>query len=142
MRKLLFLLITVCTIAFAADARIVKGKVVNASDNEPLIGATVMPVGQGQGVATDVDGAFTLNVANSVKQIQVSYVGFASKTVNVGDYVLVALESSDHTLDDVVVMVAKSVKQKPVRSLQLRLTKLPIFQHLQLIRCYLVRWQV
>lgn len=112
MRKLLFLLITVCTIAFAADARIVKGKVVNASDNEPLIGATVMPVGQGQGVATDVDGAFTLNVANSVKQIQVSYVGFASKTVNVGDYVLVALESSDHTLDDVVVVGYGSQKRE------------------------------
>ena len=64
------------------------------------------PVGQGQGVATDVDGAFTLNVANNVKQIQVSYVGFKTKTVNVGDYVLVTLESSDNTLDEVTITVA------------------------------------
>lgn len=112
MRKLLFLLITVCTIAFAADARTVKGKVVNASDNEPLIGATVMPVGQGQGVATDVDGAFVLNIANSVKQIQVSYVGFKTKTVNVSDNMLVTLETSDHTLDDVVVVGYGSQKRE------------------------------
>lgn len=112
MRKLLFLLITVCTIAFAADARTVKGKVVNASDNEPLIGATVMPVGQGQGVATDVDGAFVLNIANSVKQIKVSYVGYVTKTVNVSDNMLVALETSDHTLDDVVVVGYGSQKRE------------------------------
>lgn len=116
MRKLLFLLITVCTIAFAADARIVKGKVVSASDNEPLIGATVMPVGQGQGVATDVDGAFTLNVADKVKQIQVSYVGFATKTVNVGDYVLVTLESSDNTLDEVTITVAYGQQKREAKT--------------------------
>ena len=116
MRKLLFLLITVCTIAFAADARTVKGKVVSASDNEPLVGATVMPVGQGQGVATDVDGAFTLNVANNVKQIQVSYVGFKTKAVNVGDYVLVTLESSDNTLDEVTITVAYGQQKREAKT--------------------------
>ena len=112
MRKLLFLLIAVCTIAFAADARTVTGKVVNASDNEPLIGATVMPVGSGQGVATDVDGGFVLNLADGVKQIKVSYVGFETKTVNVSNNMLVALESSDHTLDDVIVVGYGSQKRE------------------------------
>lgn len=112
MRKLLFLLITVCTIAFAAGARTVKGKVVGASDKEPLMGATVMPVGQGQGVATDVDGAFALNIADGVKQIKVSYVGFVTKTVNVSDNMIVTLETSDHTLDDVVVVGYGSQKRE------------------------------
>ena len=112
MRKLLFLLIAVCTIAFAAEARTVTGKVVSASDNEPLIGATVMPVGNGQGVATDVDGGFVLNIADGVKQIKVSYVGFQTKTVNVSNNMLVALESSDHTLDDVVVVGYGSQKRE------------------------------
>lgn len=112
MRKLLFLLITVCTIAFAAGARTVKGKVVGASDKEPLIGATVMPVGQGQGVATDVDGAFALNIADGVKQIKVSYVGYVAKTVNVSDNMIVTLETSDHTLDDVVVVGYGSQKRE------------------------------
>ena len=112
MRKLLFLLIAVCTIAFAAEARKVTGKVVSASDNEPLIGATVMPVGNGQGVATDVNGGFVLNVADDVKQIKVSYVGYETKTVSVSNNVLVALESSDHTLDDVVVVGYGSQKRE------------------------------
>lgn len=112
MRKLLFLLIAVCTIAFAAEARTVTGKVVSASDNEPLIGATVMPVGNGQGVATDVDGGFVLNIADGVKQIKVSYVGFETKTVNVSNNMLVALSASDHTLDDVVVVGYGSQKRE------------------------------
>ena len=112
MRKLLFLLIAVCTIAFAAEARKVTGKVVSASDNEPLIGATVMPVGNGQGVATDVNGGFVLNVADGVKQIKVSYVGYVTKTVSVSNNVLVALETSDHTLDDVVVVGYGSQKRE------------------------------
>lgn len=112
MRKLLFLLIAVCTIAFAAEARTVTGKVVSASDNEPLVGATVMPVGNGQGVATDVNGGFVLNIADGVKQIKVSYVGFETKTVNVSNNMLVALVSSDHTLDDVVVVGYGSQKRE------------------------------
>ena len=112
MRKLLFLLIAVCTIAFAAEARTVKGKVVNAADNEPLIGATVMPVGGGQGVATDVDGKFTLNVVDGVKQIKVSFVGMVTKTVNVSDNMLIKLEQTENALDDVIVVGYGSQKRE------------------------------
>ena len=112
MRKLLFLLIAVCTIAFAAEARTVKGKVVNAEDNEPLIGATVMPIGGGQGVATDAEGNFTLNIVDGVKQIKVSFVGMITKTVAVGDYMLVKLEGSEHQLDDVIIVGYGSQKRE------------------------------
>ena len=112
MRKLLFLLIAVCTIAFAADARTVRGKVVNAEDNEPLVGATVMPIGGGQGSATDIDGNFVLNIVDGVKQIKVSFVGMTTKTVAVGDYMLVKLEASDHMLDEVIATAYGSTKRE------------------------------
>ena len=112
MRKLLFLLIAVCTIAFAADARTVTGKVVSAADNEPMIGATVMPIGGGQGVATGVDGSFALKITDDVKSIQVSYVGMKTKTVQVGDYMLIKLESQGHDLEDLVVVGYGSQKRE------------------------------
>ncbi len=112
MRKLLFFLIAVCTIAFVADARTVRGKVVSASNNEPMIGATVLPVGGGNGVATDFDGGFVLNIDDNVKQIKVSYVGMTTKTVNVSENMLIALESSDNTLDDVIVVGYGSQKRE------------------------------
>ena len=70
-----------CTLSVMAQTRAVSGQVVNISDGEPIIGATVMPIGGGQGVATDVDGKFNLNVPANVKELQVSYIGM--KTVKV-----------------------------------------------------------
>lgn len=64
MRKLFFLMVMLMVCSLGLNAQIITyhGTVVDAETNEPLIGATVMPVGGGQGVATDVDGNFTLAV--------------------------------------------------------------------------------
>ena len=39
-----------------------------------LVGATVMPIGGGQGTSTDMSGEFRLSVPDNVKILQVSYV--------------------------------------------------------------------
>lgn len=116
MRKLLFLLITVCTITLAANARTVTGKVVDASNNEPMVGATVMPIGGGQGVATGVDGSFALNITDAVKSIQVSYVGMKTKTVQVGDYMLIKLEPSGEMLGEVEVVMAYGTQKREAQT--------------------------
>lgn len=52
----------------------VKGYVYDKSSGEPLIGATVMQKGTQNGVVTDVDGNFTLNIpVNGV--FVVNYIG-------------------------------------------------------------------
>lgn len=64
MKKLFLLLLLICTAAMGASAQqVVKGQVVDASNGEPLIGATVQPSGGGTGVATDLDGRFSLRVS-------------------------------------------------------------------------------
>ena len=70
-----------------------------------------MPVGGGQGVATDADGKFTLNVPASVKQVKVSYVGYAAKTVTLQNDMVVKLSSSDSDLDELVVLGYGSAKK-------------------------------
>lgn len=84
MRKLCFLLCTLFCFAIAsAQTRTVKGTVLYAGDDEPLVGATVLPVGAGQGTATDIDGNFSLNVPSSVTKLKVSYVGMTTEEVNI-----------------------------------------------------------
>ena len=104
MKRLLSTLMAVCIIAMGASAsKTVKGKVVSASDNEPLIGATVQAVGSTQGTATDVNGEFTVIVNDNVTQLKISYVGYVPQVVAVTSYVTVALEEEDNTLEEVVV---------------------------------------
>lgn len=135
MRKLFLILMTViaCTWSLSAQTRTYHGTVLDAANNEPLIGATIMPIGGGQGAAADIDGNFTLTVPQNVKQATVSYVGYKSKTVALTDKMTVYLESSATSLDDVVVVAygtankesltgsvavvgAKEIEDRPVTS--------------------------
>lgn len=106
MRKLFLILMTViaCTWSLSAQTRTYHGTVLDAANNEPLIGATIMPIGGGQGAAADLDGHFTLTVPQNVKSATVSYVGYKSKTVTLADKMTVYLESTSTSLDDVVVV--------------------------------------
>ena len=97
---------TLCAVSWSlmAQNRTYSGTVVDAANNEPLIGATVMPIGGGQGAATDVDGNFTISVPASVKSVKVSYIGYKEQTVALHDKMIVRLASTSTNLDDVVVV--------------------------------------
>jgi TonB-linked SusC/RagA family outer membrane protein len=114
MKKLFLLLMTVCAFALAVSAqtRTVKGQVVYAADNSPLAGATILPVGGGNGVATNIDGEFTLTVPSKVKLITVSYVGMVTKQVAVSDNMKIALSNTDTQLDEVVVTAMGMKKER------------------------------
>lgn len=90
--------------AAMAQSRTISGTVVDAGNNEPLIGVTVLPNGGGQGAATDIDGNFTITVPDNVKTARFSYVGYKEQTVNLHDKMVVRLASSSTNLDDVVVV--------------------------------------
>ena len=83
MRKLFLLLIVICAISLGMSAQqVVKGQVTDPN-GEPLIGAMVQPVGGGNGVATDVNGEFSLNLPYNVKTLKVSYIGYHNKEINI-----------------------------------------------------------
>lgn len=104
MKKLFLLLLLTCSFAMSASAqKVVKGQVVDATSGEPLIGATVQPTGGGTGVATDVEGKFTLRVSANVKSLQVSYVGYVTKAVAPAENLEVKLLPGANSLDEVVV---------------------------------------
>ena len=106
MKKLFLMLVAVITMvnASAQDMRTIQGTVVYAGDNEPLVGATVIPAGGGSGVATDLDGKFILRIPASVTKINVSYVGMVTRQVDVSSSPMtIALQNSDNQLNEVVV---------------------------------------
>lgn len=107
MRKLFLILFTVlaCTWTLSAQqTKTIHGTVLDAANNEPLIGATVMPVGGGQGAAADMDGKFTLTVPSNVTKANVSYVGYKPQTVTLENNMTVYLTSSSSDLDEVIVV--------------------------------------
>jgi len=75
--KLPFTLLLVFT-SFCLRAQTITGSVVNATNGEPVAGASVQLLGTDRGTATDAKGKFTLE---GVGTLQVSFVGF--KTVEV-----------------------------------------------------------
>ncbi len=100
-----------CIPGIMAQTQTIRGTVVDAANHEPLVGATVMPIGGGQGVATDVDGNFVLNVPTNVKQARVSYVGYIEQTVTLKNGMTVALSETANNLDEVMVVAYGTAKK-------------------------------
>lgn len=89
-----------------AETHSVTGVVVD-SEGEPLIGATVLVKGTTTGVATDIEGRFTIK-ASAGQELQISYVGYQTLLYKVqgGRYDLgnITLAADSQVLDDVVVI--------------------------------------
>ena len=95
-------------------AQKVTGTVISGSDNEPLIGASVMVQGSKVGSVTDLDGNFTID-AKSGQTLEVSYLGFITQKVKVnGQKLNITLQEDKHSLDEVVVVGYGVQKKKLV----------------------------
>ena len=112
MRKQLLLLLF-SLFAVVGFARTVTGVVTNASDNEPIIGATVMVHGTQRGTATDIDGKYSIEVKDN-DVLDFSYVGMTPASVKVGNKstIDVALKENSQVLDEVVVTAMGQTQEK------------------------------
>ena len=81
----------------------VKGTVID-ENGEPVIGASIVVVGTTTGTVTSFDGSFLLSVPEGGKQVQISYVGMVSQTLNIKPNMSVTLVSDSQDLDEVVVV--------------------------------------
>jgi TonB-linked SusC/RagA family outer membrane protein len=91
----------------------VTGRVVDADNNEPLMGVTVFVVGTQVGTNTGPDGRFTLMVPEGGQRLAFSYVGYVRQELTIGDQTEfnIRLVSDVALLDDVVV-VGYGVQQR------------------------------
>ncbi len=122
-----------CVWNVSAQTKTYHGTVMDAANNEPLIGATIAPIGGGQGTAADVEGKFTITVPANVTQAKISYVGYKDQVVHLQNNMSIYLTSTSSNLDDVVVVAygtankesltgsvavvgAKEIEDRPVAS--------------------------
>ena len=107
---LALLLLCVGQLAYAQTIK-VTGTVSDAADNEPLIGAGVMVKGTTNGVATDANGQFVINVRRDAVLV-FTYQGYATQEVAVNgrSVINVALQNEATTLEDVIIVVLINAK--------------------------------
>ncbi len=112
-RKLTFFLLLVVSALFcwAQQATTVKGTVKD-TDNNPVIGATVVVKGTTQGTTTDMDGNYEISVSAG-QVLEFSYVGMQAASVTVGTQrtINITLAESE-LLEEVVVIGYGTVKKK------------------------------
>ena len=101
MKRILGLLIVAC-IAQAANAKIFKGKVVDATTGEPLIGATVEIAGTKTGTVTDIDGNFSIDCRDN-QRLTVSYVSYTTATTAATADMTMKLSPDQQALSEVTV---------------------------------------
>lgn len=102
--------------ALAQNSNIKKTGVVT-DGQDAIIGATVRVVEYPSiGTVTDINGSFTLQVPADAKTLEISYIGFDKKLVNISkvSVVKVELSASQKTLEEVVVIGYGTMKKRDV----------------------------
>lgn len=104
MKKQLFLLLF-SLFALVSQARTVTGTVTQASDGEPVIGASVTVKGVSGGVVTDIDGKYSINVPGDNAVLNFSMIGLKAVSVTVGSrsVIDVVMQDDNELLQEVVV---------------------------------------
>jgi len=99
-----------------AQTRTVTGKVVLASDNTPLPGASVLLKGSSAGVTTDIDGNYRLTVPVKGAVLVFSYISLTAQEISAGNRAIINVEMSENPtiLNEVVVTGYNSTQKKDI----------------------------
>lgn len=117
-RVVLTLAAVVCALTAMAQSA-VSGTVVDEA-GEAVLGANVRVKGGATGAVTDINGAFTLPAVKAGAMIEISYVGYLTKTIAAKEGMRVVLEEDRHQLEELVVVGYGVQKKTDVTGAMLR----------------------
>lgn len=104
-QRLLLFLTCLALFCSAAVAKTVQGVVTDASDNEPIIGASIFVKGTKIGASTDLNGEFSIKAPDNATTLIVSYVGMETVEVPITTGKMhIQMTTSSENLDEVVVV--------------------------------------
>ncbi|SFC19300.1 TonB-linked outer membrane protein, SusC/RagA family [Flexibacter flexilis DSM 6793] len=108
------LMVAVLTSVLAQVTKTVTGKVTSALDGSPLPGVNVVVKGTTQGVISDVDGKYSIEVPSVGGTLVFSFVGMNTSEVAVGDNATInlAMETDIAQLSEVVVTALGIEREK------------------------------
>lgn len=86
------------------NGKLITGRIID-TNGESIIGANVIEEGTTNGTVTDIDGNFSINVANNAT-IQISYIGYVDQVINTSGETRfdIVLEEDKKILDELVVI--------------------------------------
>ncbi len=93
--------------------RLLQGLVKDEQGN-PIIGASIQLKNTGTGVITDLDGLFQIQVTDKNSVIVISYIGYVTQEISVGDRskITVQLKEDTKSLEEVVVTAFGATQKK------------------------------
>ena len=106
MKKFLLIhLLLIFPIILFAQSKEITGTVVG-ENNMLLPGASILVKGQNIGSSTDFDGKFSLNVPETAETLVVSYLGYITKELVIGNQITfdIQLQIDANSLDEIVVV--------------------------------------
>lgn len=97
-----------------AQEKTISGTVTDAQSGMPLPGVNIIVKGTTNGVLSDFDGNYTLDGVETGQTIAFSYLGYAEKSVVVGDQstINVAMKAQASALDQVVITALGIAREK------------------------------
>jgi TonB-linked SusC/RagA family outer membrane protein len=128
-RLLGFVVLFLIAGASAMAQQAVSGKVTSSVDQSPLPGVSVLVKGTTTGTSTDADGRFSLSVPDNNAVLVLSFIGFATQEITVGNQTTINIEMVDDVteLGEVVVTalgIARETKTLVYATQQIKPTEL------------------
>jgi len=95
------------------QARTIKGQILDET-GESMIGVSVLVKGTTVGTVTDFDGNYTLEVPGGKGVLEISYIGYKTKEITIGNnsQINIKMEPDTQALDEVVVIGYGTVKKR------------------------------
>lgn len=111
-KHLLALVLVVAAIVPALAQRSITGKVTDTK-GEALIGANIFVLKTTIGTVSDVNGSFTLNIPAGAEVISVSYTGFTTKEIEIGNLSTIDIQLEEGSVLDEVIVTAMGIQKQP-----------------------------
>ncbi len=97
--------ITLLSQPMAAQEKVITGVVVSSEDGLPMPGVTIVDKQTNNGVLTDMDGKFSIEVSPKTKNLSVSYLGYKAVNTHIsGNSMTITMEPDLIALDEVMVV--------------------------------------
>ena len=92
------------------NAVAINGQIIDADDESPLMGSSILIKGGTVGTSSDLDGKFTIVVPNDSAVLVFSYIGYITQELKVGNNreLIIKLNIDNNTLSEVVMIQSKS----------------------------------
>lgn len=106
MKKFYFVLVMLLMGVVGFSQGTVTGTIIDEQINQPLAGANIVVKGTTNGVSTDFDGKFSIEVSEASGTLVLSYIGYVRKDVpfsEFGNMGQITLQEDAESLDEVIV---------------------------------------